>query len=195
MGRIQMRVLVTGFGPFLSHDVNPSTDLALALGGRSEGGVELVALAPIPVAFGEAAEIVLREVARVGARGLVSLGLSARATTLRVERRAINRVTSVELDARGQSMLGEDIEPESLETLETSIDVEAFATVLRARGQGAETSTDAGGYVCNYLYYRALSACARTGVPARALFVHVPPSPPPGAADALAAAIAATFCD
>lgn len=51
------------------------------------------------------------------------------------------------------------------------------AALLRAAREGgvpARLSHDAGRYLCNYLYWRALEAAARQGGPALVAFIHIP---------------------
>jgi pyroglutamyl-peptidase len=61
---------------------------------------------------------------------------------------------------------------EGPEVIASSIDVDAVLAALASRGVEAERSDDAGGYVCNDLYYRLLH-----GRIAPTLFVHVPDLP------------------
>jgi pyroglutamyl-peptidase len=49
-----------------------------------------------------------------------------------------------------------------------------MAIALRAAGVPAEVSNTAGTYVCNHLMYGVLHFLARSGIEARAGFVHVP---------------------
>ena len=49
-----------------------------------------------------------------------------------------------------------------------------LAAAARAAGLPARLSRDAGRYVCNYSYWRALETAARSGGPAVVAFVHVP---------------------
>lgn len=159
------RVLVTGFGPFLHHGVNPSEHLARALDGRRSRGVRFEATV-LPVRYEEAARRA-REISR-GRAAVLALGLAGKATRIRVERRGTNLCTSAKPDDRGDVRLGRALiggAPPSL----LGLDATPIHEALHARGLRSEPSTDAGGYVCNDLYYRLLHA----GVPT--LFVHVPP--------------------
>jgi pyroglutamyl-peptidase len=48
----------------------------------------------------------------------------------------------------------------------------AAARMTRVR---TKLSRDAGTYLCNYVYWRALEAAAQPSGPRRAVFIHVPP--------------------
>ena len=45
---------------------------------------------------------------------------------------------------------------------------------MERAGLACAPSDDAGGYVCNHLYYHALAALDEAGAETRALFVHIP---------------------
>jgi pyroglutamyl-peptidase len=49
-----------------------------------------------------------------------------------------------------------------------------LAAAARAAGLPARLSLDAGRYVCNYSYWRALETATQSGGPAVVAFVHVP---------------------
>jgi pyroglutamyl-peptidase len=190
-----MRVLVTGFAPFGGHAENPSTAVARALDGVEVEGIRFVALAPLPVRYAEAAALALTTAHALGADAIVALGLAAATTHVRVERRAHNRATAPEPDAAGRVCASEDAEPGGAASLATALDTDAIVCRLGAAGLACAPSDDAGGYVCNDLYYRLLTASARGDGPAHVLFVHVPSDADQLAAlpGALAAAVAAAL--
>jgi pyroglutamyl-peptidase len=184
-----MRVLVTGFGPFLSHGHNPSEALARALAGVRMGAVEFVAHAPLPVAYGRAAAEALAAARSRGAEGIAALGLAARTPHVRVERGGRNLATDPAPDGDGTIRLGLEAIPGGPPLRQTVLPVATVVEHLRAAGIDAIASDDAGGYVCNDLYYRLL------GEPLPVLFVHVPEDADrrPGLGHALAEALAAGF--
>lgn len=156
---------MTGFGPFLHHAVNPSADVARALDGRRRRGVRFEA-AVLPVRHAEAARIATRR-AR-GAAAVLALGLAGKATRVRVEALGRNLCTSDKPDDRGEIRVGQVLVGGGPARL-AGLPGDAVREALHARGIATEGSRDAGGYVCNDLYYRLLCA----GVPT--LFVHLPP--------------------
>jgi pyroglutamyl-peptidase len=169
-----MRVLVTGFGPFGPHASNPSTDVAHALHGAEHEGVYFVAFAPLPVLYAEAATAACTAARHLGADAILALGLAATTTQVRVERRARNQATAAAADAAGRSCAGVLAEAGGEPALLTSLDADAIARDLVAAGLECVPSDDAGGYVCNDLYYRLLAAARRGEAPSRILFVHLP---------------------
>jgi pyroglutamyl-peptidase len=68
--------------------------------------------------------------------------------------------------------------------LETKASVRTIASAIKEAGIRARASRDAGGFVCNHLYFGALQYLSekRSAIPA--VFVHLPVTPeqaPPGA--------------
>lgn len=188
-----MRVIVTGFGPFLKNTVNPSDALARSLDGATLGRVRMIAETPLPVVYVDAAKQVLARAAREEADAILCLGLASSERSLRVERCARNRATSLDADARGEVRAGRPTIDGAPDVLETPLDAEAFARALHERGVAATVSDDAGGYVCNDLYFHLLDAARTSKAPERVLFVHVPPEPDARASRALLEAAAITF--
>lgn len=187
----QSTVLVTGFAPWAAHTINPSTSVAQALDGVRVDGIVFRAFAPLPVAFGKAAELALARADELGAVAIVSFGLAAATPFVRVEAQAKNAISSSDPDAHGESRIGERIAERHGEELLTRFDVAAVAHGLRSAGIDARISSDAGGYVCNDLYFRLLMNAT---VPV--LFVHVPSDAhaltklPPALATTLASEVA-----
>lgn len=188
-----MKILVTGFAPFLENATNPSHELARALDGLVHDGVAFHAESPLPVVFGEAAARALEAADRIGAMGILALGLASRSPAIRVETRATNHATSPDPDANGVQAAGVSAVAGAPHLLTSSIDAVAFASALVARGVPAAVSDDPGGYVCNDLYFRLLEAAARGACPSKVLFVHVPSTPHARTAKGLAEAVVEVF--
>jgi pyroglutamyl-peptidase len=163
-----LRVLATGFGPYASYGVNPSETLARAVGLHRAASCAFVAYAPLPVVYGDAAAAVIRAIRSLRADAVLALGLSPKSSHVRLERFAHNRVTSAERDGSGRVRAGAPILPGAPERLSGSLDPLPLSRALAAAGVPHGFSDDAGGYVCNDLYYRLLAA----RVPV--IFVHVP---------------------
>lgn len=146
-----MSILVTGFGPFLGFSENPSGVLAEALGG------------PVLEVSFAAVDSFLDEVEPFEA--WLQIGLAAKSTTMLYETVGRNFVSAVP-DVHGVVGGPGKIDPMGPPAL--------AATLWHGRPVECEDvrpSTDAGGYMCNYLLYRAL----RRFPEARIGFLHVPP--------------------
>jgi len=168
-------LLVTGFGPFPGVPVNPSAVVARRLGelarrhGLAGGDVRVLIL---PTAYG--AIPTLLEAALAEAPGAVlMLGVARRATRVRVETRARNRASRLFPDASGTVARCLTLAAGGPAERRTGAAGPALAT-LRRSGIAAIPSQDAGRYLCNAAYFRALAE--KTPV----LFVHIPPLPRAG---------------
>ena len=149
------RTLVTGFLPFNTFAVNPSALLAEACGQRFE---------LLEVSY-EAADRFLDRIrgrARDTFDRLLMLGLRGGGTTIELERYARNHV-GPEADVRGAIRGPGPVEPGAPDVLPSMLfDGRTFPSV--------SASDDAGCYLCNYVYYRALRLLPEK----RVGFVHVP---------------------
>ena len=142
-------ITVTAFGPFGSFKVNPSEVL-----GRALVGEKLVVL---PVSFQAVDDFLAKLPA--GTTKLLMLGVAAGSKHLRLERTATNLIGS-SCDIHGVSR-----------NRETSITEEGALFNGLSAGDCWIDSDDAGGYLCNYIYYEASIRYPdiATG------FIHVPP--------------------
>ena len=166
-------VLVTGFGAFEDVERNPSGEIARALEAAPPAGLDVRA-AELPVTFDGAPVAVRQAVERVlpeRPAALLGLGVQKEAY-FRLERRARGALVGDRSDNAGEtaSSAGVDAGPD----LETSLELERLATVLREAGaDDVRISEDAGGYVCERSYHALLSAGTLLAAPT--LFLHVPP--------------------
>lgn len=172
------RVLMSGFEPFGSFEFNPSWQ---ALVRASQGGLlppdARFGLVEVPVTFDRAFVVFKR--ALLGFCPDVALcfgvhgGISGRgAETIYIERLARNRDAASKADNQGQVRAQCAIHPNAPLEISTRFAVEPFVSTLASDGFEAEVSDDAGGYLCNHLYFRAAHAF---GAEIPILFVHVPP--------------------
>ncbi|MDP6539827.1 MAG: hypothetical protein QF903_05345 [Planctomycetota bacterium] len=166
------RILVTGFGPFLDVQDNPSGRLARALEDDPPPGAGVTA-SVLPVAFSGAPARLGEALAAMdsGPDGLLGLGVHG-GDGFRLERRARAVLDSDKPDAEGR--LGAQIAPLPEGDLESALDLERLCAALLDAGAGeAWISEDAGGYVCERTYHALLARGRRLGIPA--VFLHVPP--------------------
>ncbi|MES1227061.1 MAG: hypothetical protein ABUL72_00230 [Armatimonadota bacterium] len=151
----ETRLLVTGFGPYDATDDNPSTHVARGI--DPDANILTVAYADV--------EMFLKALKPESFDVWLMLGYSKKAKKLVLEQTARNEVKD-RLDARGVSKSGL-IDPDGPETISATLWPRFLSWVPSLNWH---TSDDAGGYLCNYLLYRALQEFPdhRIG------FVHVP---------------------
>lgn len=174
-------VLVTAFEPFGGEAVNASWEAVRRIDGWRCG--ELVAeTLLLPCAYEICVAELLASVDRLRPRAVLMTGQAARRGVVCVERLARNTASPAAPDNRGT--LGSS-EPGAPDAIATAAPARAIARALRRAGMAARVSSDAGDYVCNHLYYRALRRLAGAARPIPAVFIHLPATPgqcPPGRA-------------
>jgi pyroglutamyl-peptidase len=164
------RVLVTGFEPFGGADVNASQQLVEALAAAEPPDGYELATAVLPVVWDRAADELARALEREQPELVVCFGQADGRTQVAVERFALNFDDGS--DEQGEKRRAE-IAPSGPVAYRSSLPVDAIVDALRADGIPAAASRDAGGFLCNHVFYVLMSVLAgRRGV--RGGFVHVP---------------------
>jgi pyroglutamyl-peptidase len=196
-------LLVTGFEPFGGETVNASWEAAQALEGWTHGEYKATARL-IPCVYDASVKELIRSIEALRPGALLMTGQAARRAVVCVERFAHNLDDSGARDNDGVLRRALRIARDAPERFETAAPVKAIADAVRAAGIPGRLSRNAGGFVCNHLYFGALQYLGGKGLAIPAVFVHLPVTPEqaePGpharllttakAADALRAAAAA----
>lgn len=170
------RVLVTGFGPFPGAPVNPTEGLINALAHQrlSLPGDGPLALDVLPVDYAAVPE-------RLSALGrdfspdvAIHFGLSERARGFTLERLARNEIRAEKPDIRGDRGEGGRIR-DGAGDLDSTLPLAEIEQDLVAKDLPVYWSDDAGGYLCNYLFFLSQGRFCAGFAPSMAGFVHVPP--------------------
>lgn len=171
-----VRVLVSGFGPFPGCQENPSALLIERLQSRRVPAVVKLDLIThiFPTEWVRAREDFYNIVERDAPHILIHFGVSQRAKGFCIECQAENSAHRAE-DACGAYPGEERIIAAGSDVLTMALPSERLVQDLRGVGIQAETSADAGGYLCNYLYYLSLAYTADSKEPLLSCFVHIPP--------------------
>jgi pyroglutamyl-peptidase len=170
---VPARLLVTAFEPFGGATVNSSLEVLRILERRPPDTAEL-ATAELPVAWGRARVRLAEELERHDPDAVVALG-QTNVGTVGVERIAVNLDDAKE-DNEGVTADAEPIVPDGPPAYWSTLPVREIVERLRAEGIPAVASRDAGGYLCNHLFYGLMHLLAGDG---RAIggFVHLPQLP------------------
>ena len=168
-------ILLTAFEPFLTEDgtrlaTNPTMDLAAEVARRLPDVATLV----LPVAYDATRVALLDAFERLQPRIWVGLGLASTRTRLELEAVALNVEHAERDDNAGARPIDRPILPGAPLALRTRLDVHAHAARLSALGLPVGVSFHAGTFLCNQALYLGCHAAETTGVPALAVFVHVP---------------------
>jgi len=168
-------ILVTGFGPFPGAPFNPSGPLVQELAALRRPAFKKVRL--VPHVFATSYESVDRDLPALIAHhrpdAILMFGLAARSKHVRIEMQARNSLSAFP-DAAGYSAAAPTITPGAQTSRPILAPRTALLRAARACGIPARLSHDAGGYLCNYLYWRALEAAERPGGPDIVAFIHIP---------------------
>ncbi|MDD9205974.1 pyroglutamyl-peptidase I [Georgenia sp. 10Sc9-8] len=164
--------VVTGFGAFGPHRVNPSWSAVELLRDAGVPDVRLVT-EQLPVSFARATARIGELVAEHEPAVVLCTGLAASRDVLSLERLAVNLADAPVPDVDGAQPVDERVLPEGPAALFTTLPVKAAAARLQEEGISVELSLSAGTYVCNAVMLAALHASSATA--ARVGFVHVPP--------------------
>ena len=166
-------ILITGFGRFPGAPFNPSAALARAVGKRRRPAFADVRR--VVHVFETSYAAVDRELPKLMAQHkpdiVLMFGLAGRTPFVRIETRARNARSVLFPDVTGHQPAEREIVPGRPPLRGTA----PFVRLLAA-SRGSRTATrlsrDAGRYLCNYVYWRALEA-SRSGTLAQ--FIHIPP--------------------
>jgi pyroglutamyl-peptidase len=171
-------ILVTGFGPFPGAPHNPTEGLVKML--SREPAPRMVRL--VTHVFRTSYAAVDRELPALLRKyrpdALLMFGLASKTAHLRVETCARNTLAPL-ADADGIVPDMRPIAPGRQAALRLPTPARQLVAVARASRVEAAPSGDAGGYLCNYLCWRAAMAARLPHGPHLAAFIHVPVGPKP----------------
>ena len=168
-----MRVLLIGFGPFPGAPLNPSALLVKSLARRRRPA--FAAIVRTTHVFATTYAAVDRDLPRLLAAGpdiVLMFGVAGRRRHLCIETRARNAISLLFPDASGYRPRQGIIAPGEPAALRSAAPFARLLGAVRASTVPALLSRDAGRYLCNYAYWRALER-SRDGRPL-VQFVHIP---------------------
>ena len=161
------KVLVTGFEPFGGSSVNPSQQLVEALDGE-------VVKALLPVSYARTADALLGAVRAAEPDVVICFGQAEGRTGILIERFAHNLDEATTTDNDAVPGSGTAIDAAGPIAYQSTLPVDAIVAALRAEGIPAAPSSDAGGFLCNHVFYVLMRLLAEERPGAIGGFVHVP---------------------
>ena len=169
-----MKILITGFGAFPGAPFNPTT----ALVARVAGAARRRGVACVAHVFQTRYAAIDRQLPALIATHrpdvVLMFGLAADRKQVCIETLAHNRLAALSPDAAGAAPQRAVIAPSAAPRRRGRAPFEQLLAAARASGTATALSTDAGDYLCNYVYWHALGAAAKPRGPRLAVFVHVP---------------------
>jgi pyroglutamyl-peptidase len=171
-----LKVLIGGFGRFPGAPFNPSGLVALQLARRRRPALaDMHRLAHVfAVRYADVDRELPALLARERPDIVLLFGLANRARHLRIEQIARNRMSVLFPDAGGFRPTEPAIAPGE-PPLRNPRPLARLVEAARDAGVRAMPSRNAGSYLCNYIYWRALESAQVAGGPRLIAFVHVPP--------------------
>lgn len=172
-GITRPRMLVTGFGPFPGAPENPTEALIDHLQARPPVIAADVRLCVLPVDYGAIDAVLAAEASACEPDIAVHFGLAQGAAGFRLEDVARNEIAAGRPDAGGcqpeKTVIGD-----GPAEIVSGLPLDLIERRLRDASLPVERSRNAGGYLCNYVFYQSCGARLTDLAPAMAGFVHVP---------------------
>lgn len=166
------KILITAFEPFGNHSHNPTMDLIRdpAVLNSSVSVATMI----LPVRYSDAYELLHKRVLEFQPSVVICLGLKADSDKITIETVARNHCGQT-VDNEGQSHAGPIIANGPLE-LPSTLPVQAIYQCLTEKDIAVQFSDDAGGYLCNYLFFRLQYEYRHSSILSSG-FIHVPRNP------------------
>jgi len=163
-------ILLTGFGPFASHERNPSGEAVERLEGEEAEGFLFRSLV-LPVQFERAVAALEEAIETYRPSAVIATGIHGEPTGLRLELAARNERNYPVPDVDGHIVQGEPVEEGGPPSAFGSLPVGTIKKALDEAGLGVELSEDAGAYLCNAVFYWLARRVSPAG------FLHLPCAP------------------
>ncbi|ARK22297.1 pyroglutamyl-peptidase I [Sporosarcina ureae] len=169
-----MKVLLTGFEPFLDYPINPTEEVVKAIVSEGITGLEIIPKI-LSVRFNHSEKELLKAIEETNPDVVVMLGLAAGRSKITPERIAIN-VKDGDLDNDGYAPTDESIDPAGADGIFSTLPIREMTNRLVEAGLPSVISNTAGTYLCNNIMYAALNYAQKQEVSYRAGFIHIPAS-------------------
>ena len=166
-----MTTLVTGFEPFGGASSNPSELVVTAL--AASGDADLVT-AVLPTSYRRAEDAIGNLLDNHRPRRVLMLGVDGGAARIRFEQVALNLNDAPAPDNDGEVRQRQRIATQAPVGYWSGLPLGRMAETARGLGEEVEFSRDAGGYVCNHVFFTAAHLAATRFPGTCAGFVHRP---------------------
>jgi pyroglutamyl-peptidase len=168
---IRRPILITGFEPFAGQKRNPSGEAVLA---ASKTHIRSDLFEILPVEYSAAGRRLESWIEALNPMAWIGFGLNQKATAITLERVAVNLDDATIPDNAGDLRRGITIESAGADTYQSTLPLQSLETRLRDLQIPVTYSDSAGRFVCNHVFYTALSAVNRMKSDAQAGFIHLP---------------------
>lgn len=159
-----MKILFTAFVPFGNISINSSE---ITLNKLSMPNIYKLLL---PVTIDESFKVLDDFLKEHSVDLIIMLGMAAKRKTITIEERAINLLDFNIPDNNGVTINNEKIIKEENDFLYSSLNIEKIVNNLNNKNFNVEKSSDAGKYICNYIYFMTLHKYTDI----LSMFIHIP---------------------
>ncbi len=167
------KLLLTGFGPFLENEINPTESLANGLNGKSVGDYKIVSRV-LPVSYKRTPLELSKALLEVRPDAVLCLGLAADRAHITPELVAINYYHSQEQDNDGEIVLEKVLCDEGPPAYFSTLPARKISQAISELGIPSKVSTTAGTYVCNQTMYQLAKSLESFGKKIPWGFIHIP---------------------
>lgn len=171
-----MRVLITGFPPFLGSPLNPTQQLidAIRAGRLATSQEDEIHAELLPVEYQGVEQMFDQLRAKLKPELILSFGVGRHQATIRFESLGVNLDDALIQDNSGEQRSNMPILVRGPDQIDSPVDLGSLAESLARAGIPVEISQNAGRYVCNHLLYYASYQREESRQPYQFLFSHVP---------------------
>jgi pyroglutamyl-peptidase len=170
-----MKVLITGFERYHRVKINSSQFVLKPIEEKNQQ--YNITTRILSTQFDKAQEQISQYIRSDTYDVVISLGMSAQATTIQLERFAVNLKDSFVADNAGDIPEEEVLQTDSPTAYQVNTALRPLQSFLRRQGLPVTISNTAGTYVCNAVMFRALDTIARERIATKYFFVHIPALP------------------
>ncbi|MCL4265332.1 MAG: pyroglutamyl-peptidase I [Anaerolineae bacterium] len=171
-----MKLLITGFEPFGTSQINPSEEVVHALAEKEIEGVELFTVI-LPVERFAGPDTLVRTFISAQPDVVLSLGEAGGVTAVTIERLAINLLDFSISDNGGHLITDKAIIADGPPAYFTTLPTRQMVNTLTETGIPAQLSCSAGTFLCNQVMYEMLHYIHKHQLKAHAGFIHLPQLP------------------
>ncbi|MCL7746751.1 pyroglutamyl-peptidase I [Halalkalibacter alkaliphilus] len=169
-----MRVLLTGFVPFLDHGINPTEAIARELNGQQVGNKQIIGEV-LPVTYSKSGKQLIKLFEEHQPDAVIMLGLAAGRNRITPERIAIN-CSDGEVDNEGQALQDALIREDGPAAYFSTLPIREMVNKLNESSIPAQISNTAGTYLCNNIMFQMLDYLKQHHISCPAGFIHLPAS-------------------
>lgn len=167
------KLMLTGFGPFLSHDKNPSQEIVKKFNNQLIGDFEIFSWV-FNVSYKEVYDLVPALLDEIKPDIIINLGLSSKRHAITPEVVALNYIDSKESDNEGEVIQGSKVIDGGANAYFSKINWDKALKVLSENEIPSKISTNAGTYVCNQTSYLFNFEIEKRKLNIKQGFIHIP---------------------